>query len=96
MFLQLLFCTVQNIFQNINENMRSPRTPWTLFCSAAVVFFGTSLAEHVIHERSVESTGEWVKIGGINRNGLLPVSIGLTQRNLDLGHQLLMERYVMI
>ncbi|KAL6700777.1 peptidase S8/S53 domain-containing protein [Trichoderma pleuroticola] len=72
--------------------MRASRTSWTLRCSVAVAFVETSLAEHVIHERAVESTGEWVKIGGVNRNGLLPVSIGLTQRNLDLGHELLMER----
>ncbi|KKO97929.1 Pro-kumamolisin [Trichoderma harzianum] len=72
--------------------MRSSRTSWTLLCSVAVALVETSLAKHVIHERSVESTGEWAKIGNVNRNGLVPVSIGLTQRNLDLGHQLLMER----
>jgi tripeptidyl-peptidase-1 len=73
---------------------RTSRT--TLLCAVAVTFVGTSLAEHVIHERAAGSADEWVKLGSINRNGLLPVSIGLTQQNLDQGHDLLMERYVRV
>lgn len=60
------------------------------------MFVGTSLAEHVVYERAVESADEWVKLGNINRNGLLPVRIGLTQQNLEQGHELLMERYARI
>ncbi|KAL7934122.1 peptidase S8/S53 domain-containing protein [Trichoderma chlorosporum] len=72
--------------------MRAPSILWTPLCAVAVTLVELSLAEHVIHERSVESTNNWVKLGSINQDGLLPVRIGLTQRNLDLGHALLMER----
>ncbi|RFU73337.1 alkaline serine protease [Trichoderma arundinaceum] len=72
--------------------MRVSHTPWALLYAGAATLIGTSLAEHVIHERVVESTDQWLKLGSINRNGLLPVRIGLTQQNLEHGHKLLMER----
>lgn len=72
------------------------RTSWTLLCTVAATFVGTSLAQHVVHERAAESASEWVKLGSINRNGLLPVRIGMTQQNLEQGHELLMERYARI
>ncbi|KAL7945380.1 peptidase S8/S53 domain-containing protein [Trichoderma barbatum] len=65
--------------------MRMPHKSWTLLSAVAVTFAETSLAKHVIHERSVDSADHWVKLGSINRNGLLPVRIGLAQQNLDLG-----------
>lgn len=76
--------------------MRVPHTPWALLCAVSVTFVGTSLAEHVVHDRAAESADEWVKLGNINRNGLLPVRIGLTQQNLDHGHELLVESYTRI
>ncbi|KAH8812738.1 peptidase S8/S53 domain-containing protein [Xylogone sp. PMI_703] len=72
--------------------MRVSYTSWALLSTAVWTFVRTSLAEHVFHERAVESPEEWVKLGNINRNGLLPVRIGLAQQNLDQGHELLMER----
>jgi tripeptidyl-peptidase-1 len=76
--------------------MRAPRTSWALLSAVASMFVRSSLAEHVIYERATGSPDQWVKLGNINRNGLLPVRIGLSQRNLELGHDLLMERYARI
>ena len=76
--------------------MRATRTSWALLGAVAATTVRSSLAELVIHERATGSPDEWVKLGNINRNGLLPVRIGLNQQNLELGHDLLMERYARI
>ena len=46
---------------------------------------------HAIHEK--RSSSSWLPVEGTKPNGriLLPVRIGLTQSNLDQGHDLLME-----
>lgn len=72
--------------------MRLGQTSLALLCVIAEKFVQVSLAAHVVHERAV-STSDWVKLGNINPDGLLPVRIGLTQQNLGQGHDLLMERY---
>ncbi|KAK1254016.1 hypothetical protein MKX08_008011 [Trichoderma sp. CBMAI-0020] len=71
--------------------MRAGRTSLALLCVVAEKFVQVSLATHVIHERALP-TNDWVKLGNINPDGLLPVRIGLTQQNLVQGHDLLMER----
>ncbi|KAL6894867.1 peptidase S8/S53 domain-containing protein [Trichoderma evansii] len=72
--------------------MRVPSTSWALFWLVAEKLIGISVADHVIHKRTTESMGDWVKLGNINPSGPLPVRIALTQQNLEQGHQLLMER----
>jgi tripeptidyl-peptidase I len=63
--------------------------------SALLAVFATlavaSPWNYVIHEQSAESPDEWFKHGSIPKQGRLPVRIGLTQTNLDRGHDLLME-----
>ncbi|KAL7920723.1 Pro-kumamolisin, activation domain-containing protein [Trichoderma austrokoningii] len=71
--------------------MRVRHASLALLCVVAEKFVQVSLAEHVVHERAV-STNDWAKQGNINPHGLLPVRIGLTQQNLDQGHEMLMER----
>ena len=46
---------------------------------------------HVVHERRDYVPPAWVKWSKLDARVKLPVRIGLTQRNLDLGHDLLME-----
>lgn len=50
-------------------------------------------ATHVLHERRAESVS-WVKTNRVHGDVKLPVRIGLTQSNLDKGHEYLMKVYV--
>jgi tripeptidyl-peptidase-1 len=45
----------------------------------------------VVHERCDAAPKEWIKRGRVDGNAKLPVRIGMTQSNLDKGHELLME-----
>jgi len=47
-------------------------------------------ATHVLHERRAESAS-WVKVNRVHEDVKLPVRIGLTQSNLDKGHEYLMR-----
>lgn len=55
---------------------------------AAVVPFQAS---HVVHERRNFKPKAWVKRDRVDAATELPVRIGMTQSNLDKGHDLLME-----
>ncbi|PMD36236.1 subtilisin-like protein [Hyaloscypha variabilis F] len=46
---------------------------------------------HVVHERRDAIPKSWIKRDRIDANVELPVRIGMTQSNLDKGHELLME-----
>jgi tripeptidyl-peptidase-1 len=59
-----------------------------LAAQAAAVPFQTS---HVVHERRGYILKAWVKRNKLDARAELPVRIGMTQRNLDKGHDLLME-----
>lgn len=49
-------------------------------------------ATHVMHEKRHEhSSRRWLKGGRVDASAVLPLRIGLTQRNLDKGHDLLMS-----
>jgi tripeptidyl-peptidase-1 len=48
-------------------------------------------ASHVVHERRAFMPKTWVKRDRLDAAIELPVRIGMTQRNLDIGHDLLME-----
>lgn len=49
---------------------------------------------HAIHERRDFIPASWTEEKRLDASTLLPVRIGLTQSNLDYGHELLMEMYV--
>lgn len=46
---------------------------------------------HVLHEERATHDGKWTRTARVESSAILPVRIGLTQRNLDQGHALLME-----
>ncbi|MCJ1408202.1 hypothetical protein MMC19_002276 [Ptychographa xylographoides] len=46
---------------------------------------------HVVHESRRDLPKTWVKRSAVEADALLPVRVGLKQRNLDKGHDLLME-----
>ena len=48
-------------------------------------------ATHVLHEKREYLPRKWVKRELVERNTMLPMRIGMTQRNLDIGEELLME-----
>ncbi|KAN0112550.1 subtilisin-like protein [Hyaloscypha variabilis] len=47
--------------------------------------------KHVLHEKRQTPSSDWVKVARIEGTAILPMRIGLTQSNLDKGHDLLME-----
>lgn len=55
---------------------------------AAAAPFSSS---HAVHERRDYVPKAWMKRGRVDANVELPVRIGMTQSNLDKGHDLLME-----
>jgi tripeptidyl-peptidase-1 len=47
---------------------------------------------HVVHERRVVQLDKWARRDiKLNRDAVIPMSIGLTQRNLDNGYDFLMD-----
>jgi tripeptidyl-peptidase-1 len=48
---------------------------------------------HVVHERRDYVPDAWIKGDRVEGSTGLPVRIGMTQRNLEKGHDLLMEVY---
>lgn len=49
-------------------------------------------SSHILHEkRSTGASRGWSKRSKLDAEAKLPVRIGLTQSNLDIGHQLLMD-----
>ena len=47
--------------------------------------------KHIVHERRDALPKSWIKRDRLDANVELPVRIGMTQSNLDRGHELLME-----
>jgi tripeptidyl-peptidase-1 len=60
----------------------------TVAAHVAVVPFQVS---HAVHERRESVPKAWVKRERVEAAAELPVRIGMTQSNLDKGHDLLME-----
>lgn len=58
---------------------------------AVSVIAAPAPSSHVVHERRDHVPYDWVKWEKLNGRVKLPVRIGLTQSNLDRGHDLLME-----
>ncbi|TVY75723.1 Tripeptidyl-peptidase [Lachnellula suecica] len=59
-------------------------------CAAAVGAI-PSTHNHVVHEKRTAEPRHWEKKARLNPKAVLPMRIGLTQRNLDKGGELLME-----
>jgi tripeptidyl-peptidase-1 len=47
--------------------------------------------KHVLHEKRQTPSSDWVKAARIESTAILPMRIGLTQNNLEKGHDFLME-----
>lgn len=62
----------------------------------AATAFGTAVPHsHTVHEkRDVGIPKQWVKRERLSADNRLPMRIGLKQRNLHLGYDLLMDMYV--
>jgi len=62
--------------------------------AAAIVAFSNAApasTKHVLHETRGTPSSDWVKLGRIEGSAILPMRIGLTQTNLEKGHDYLME-----
>jgi hypothetical protein len=56
---------------------------------ATVANAAPALIKHVLHEERVSSMSDWVKSARIEGSAVLPVRIGLSQTNLERGHDFL-------
>lgn len=56
--------------------------------AATAVALPTSNAPHVLHEKREFTHPVWVKRSEVPTGRMLPVRIGLTQSNLDRGHEM--------
>ena len=61
------------------------------FFAAASLAAPAHSSPHALHERRSELPEAWTKRSRAGKDVVLPVRIGLTQRNLDRGYDLLME-----
>lgn len=64
-----------------------------LLGAAAAVIAMPAPHDYVVHERRDYIPNSWIKSKKLDGSTTLPVRIGLTQSNLDRGHDLLMEMY---
>lgn len=64
-----------------------------LLGAAAAVIALPAPHEYVVHERRDYIPNSWIQSKKLDGSTTLPVRIGLTQSNLDRGHDLLMEMY---
>lgn len=59
---------------------------------AACSFAAPAPPTHVVHEKREHQLEKWSRRSvKLNRDALIPMSIGLTQRNLDQGYEFLMD-----
>jgi tripeptidyl-peptidase I len=66
----------------------------TLFLSALGVCAAQAAvipATHVVHEKRHAPPRKWAKRDRISSEAILPMRIGLKQRNLEQGHSFLMD-----
>lgn len=62
--------------------------------SVTAVLASPTPPNYVVHERRDVLPNGWIEERRLDEGTLLPMRIGLTQSNLDRGHDLLMEVYV--
>lgn len=65
-----------------------------LGAAAASVLAAPSRRDYEVHERREHIPSYWTEGKRLDGSTPLPVRIGLTQPNLDYGHDLLMEMFV--
>jgi tripeptidyl-peptidase I len=53
--------------------------------------FGLPSTKYVVHEKRSRPAHGWYKRSSIEEGTMLPMKIGLTQRNLDKAHEFLMD-----
>ncbi|KAH8690679.1 peptidase S8/S53 domain-containing protein [Talaromyces proteolyticus] len=58
---------------------------------AALSNAAPSSVKHVVHEARHKPSADWVKGSRIESSAILPVRIGLSQTNLEIGHEFLMD-----
>lgn len=58
-----------------------------------VVWSAFALPSHdyVLHESRAHTRASWKRGNPLDPNTIIPVRVGLTQSNLDIGHDMLME-----
>ncbi|KAI2789280.1 Tripeptidyl-peptidase sed1 [Penicillium oxalicum] len=64
---------------------------WLLLAAATAVMAMPAPHEYEVHERRDQVPASWTDSKKLDGSVMLPVRIGLTQSNLDQGHNLLME-----
>lgn len=69
---------------------------WLLAIAAVVAQCLADPSTHSLHERSLHDPVEYVKRELAPRDDIVPIRIGLTQRNLEHGDDLLHEMCVII
>lgn len=58
---------------------------------AALVGCTAIPASYAVHEKRQSPPRQWTKRGRVQADAVLPIRIGLTQTNLEKGHEFLME-----
>lgn len=61
------------------------------FTIAAICSSVPTSVKHVLHEKRDKHSADWVKATRVESDAVLPIRIGLTQNNLEKGHEFLME-----
>lgn len=67
---------------------------FALVAIAASAAAAPTSSPHVLHEKREVPPQNWVKRDLVGRNVKLPMRIGMTQSNLHIGEDLLMEVYI--
>lgn len=67
-----------------------------LLCALAIIVIAAPAGHHYeVHERREYNPDAWTQDRRLTGETILPVRIGLTQSNLDRGHDLLMDMYAL-
>lgn len=61
---------------------------------AAFVDAAPASIKHALHEKRSSPASDWVRSARVESTAILPMRIGLSQGNLEKGHDMLMEVYV--
>lgn len=70
------------------------RSSFLLLGAATAGVLAIPTTDHVVHERRDFLPSHWTEEGRLDGDAVLPVRIGLTQSNMDRGHDMLMDLYV--
>ena len=63
----------------------------TLLAALAVEVIAVPSSIHTIHEKRDKLPSQWMKRGKVHSKSVLPMRIGLKQRNLHKGYDYLMD-----